>query len=87
MEEENNIDRNWFKKHSETIAVIIALLSGFLWIDSKMDSKFDKVDSRLSVLEKDVAVIKSVLVMKNILPSELCAHGKDKEESHTSIEM
>ena len=82
MDEEKNIDSNWFKKHSETIAVIIALLSGFLWMDSKMDSKFDKVDSRLCALEKEMAIIKTVLTMKNILPSELCSNQKEKDADY-----
>jgi hypothetical protein len=78
MEEENNIDRNWFKKHSETITVIIALLSGFLW----MDSKIERVETRLSALERDVVVIKSFLYVKNILPSEFCKAEKHDSKEH-----
>lgn len=63
----NNVDRNWFKKHSETIMVIASLFGGFLW----MDSKFDKVNDRLSSLDRDVAVIKTVLSIKGINCTEL----------------
>jgi hypothetical protein len=75
MKEDNdeNVDKNWFKKHSETITVMLTLLGGFVWMDSKMDTKFDKVNERLSALEKDVAVIKTVLSLKGINCSELAS--------------
>jgi hypothetical protein len=81
---ENNVDSNWFKKHAETLTVIAALFSGFIWMDSKfstVDSKFDKVSDRLSGLEKDVAVIKTVLSIKGINCNELASsHQESKQE-------
>jgi len=45
---------------------------------TRMDTKFDQVnvrfaqvDTRLGQLEKDVAIIKTVLIMKNMMPPEL----------------
>ena len=51
---------DWIKKHTDTVIVLGAIFSSMLWINGKFNS-----------LEKDVAVIKAVLVMKNIMPNEL----------------
>lgn len=48
------------KKHVDTIFILAALASSFLWMNVKFNS-----------LEKDIAVIKAVLLMKNIMPAEL----------------
>ena len=52
----------FFKKHTDTVVVLTALFAGFLW----MNSKFNE-------LEKDIAVMKTVLIMQKIMPSELAA--------------
>ncbi len=58
---------DWIKKHVDTVIVLGGLLSCVLW----MNGRFNEVDSRFSALEKDVAIIKTVLVMKNIMPCEM----------------
>ena len=60
---------DWFKQHTDTVIVIGALISSMLW----MDGKFNK-------LEMDMAVIKTVLIMKDVMPKELAKdikHGMD----------
>ena len=59
MEKES---RNWFKKHADTVIVLSAICGSFLWMNGKFNA-----------LEKDITVIKTVLIMKNILPTELAA--------------
>ncbi len=51
---------DWFKKHVDTVVVLTAILSSVLW----MNGKFGEI-------EKDITIIKTVLIVKNILPSEL----------------
>ncbi len=51
---------DWFKKHVDTVIVLTAILSSILWMNAKFNS-----------VEKDLAVIKTVLIMKNIMPTEL----------------
>lgn len=75
--ENENLDKNWFSKHAETLTLMITLIVGFVWINEKMDSKFDKVNERLASVEKDIAVIKTVLSLKEINCSELASR-----ESH-----
>jgi len=50
----------WFRKHTDTVIILGAIISSVLW----MNGKFNE-------LEKDMAILKTVLVMKNIMPSEL----------------
>ena len=64
----------WFKKHVDTMAILAGLLSSVLW----MNGKFTDVDKRFNELEKDITVIKTVLVMKNIMPSELAIKRDEK---------
>lgn len=59
--------KSWFKEHADTIAIIGLLLAGFYWADGK----FEKVNERFSTLEKDVTAIKTTLIIKNIMPTDL----------------
>ena len=58
---------DWFKNHTDTVIILTAFAASLMW----MNGKFNNV-------EKDMAVIKAVLVMKNIMPVELakCPHEK-----------
>jgi magnesium-transporting ATPase (P-type) len=58
---------DWFKRHVDTVIVLAALFSGFLWINGK----FNDVDRRLVRIE-------TVLIMKNIMPSGLVAEVEEK---------
>jgi len=55
---------DWFKQHADTIAIITTFIACFWNLNTKIND-----------IEKDVTIIKTVLVMKNIMPSEL---AKDK---------
>lgn len=66
---------DWIKKHVDTVIILSAFGASVLW----MNSQFNGVGSRFSEIEKDLAVIKTVLILKNIMPSEL-AHCHDKKE-------
>lgn len=65
---------DWFKKHVDTVIVLGGILTSVLWMNAKF-----------SLLEKEIAVIKTVLIMKNIYPSELALKNQNnqgfKEES------
>ncbi len=64
----------WFNKHADTVVIIGAIVSSMLWMNGKfneIDHRFSKVDHHFSDVEKEIAIIKTVLIMKNIMPSEL----------------
>ena len=60
---------DWFKKHTDAVIVISVILATTLW----MNTRFNEIDKQFSDLDKEIAVIKTVLIMKEILPKELCA--------------
>ncbi len=59
-----------FKKHIDTIIILTAFASSMLWINGKFND-----------LEKDVVMIKTVLIMRNVMPLELakCDHKNESE--------
>jgi len=65
----------WLKKHADTATVIGAIVGSMLW----MNSQFNLIDRRFSELEKDLAIIKTVLVMKNIMPAEFARNEAEKQ--------
>lgn len=65
----------WAKKHVDTMVVLGGILGSILW----MNTKFTEFDHRLGVIEKDLAVIKTVMIMKNILPPELAKNNASEQ--------
>lgn len=59
----------WLKRHTDLIVMLGAFASAMIW----MNGKFNE-------LEKDMAIIKTVLVMKNIMPAELANCKKEKDQ-------
>ena len=62
----------WVKKHADTVIVLGGILSSMIWVNGK----FEKIDERFSYIEKDLAVMKAVMVMQKIMPAELVAKGE-----------
>lgn len=61
------------KKHVDTVIILGAFASAFLW----MNGSINEVKKEISEIQKEVTIIKTVLLMKNILPAEL-AHKEEK---------
>lgn len=57
----------FFKKHADSVAVIATIVGAVLW----MSSQFTLLHKDLAELDKDIAIIKTVLIMKNVMPAEL----------------
>lgn len=58
---------DWLKKHADSVATIATVVGAVVWMQGRMDTRFNQ-------LEKDIAIIKTVLVMKDILPKELATN-------------
>lgn len=58
---------DWFKKHTDTIVILTGIISSVLW----MNVKFNDIDKNFSKIEKDMAVIKTFMIMQKIMPAEL----------------
>jgi len=53
--------------------VFVAIVSSIIWVNTKLN----EIDARIILLEKDIAVLKTVLIMKNIMPAELVYHKEE----------
>lgn len=51
---------DWFKQHGDTLVILGSFALCFWNMNEKINS-----------IEKDVTVIKTVLILKNIMPNEL----------------
>jgi hypothetical protein len=56
----------WLKKHVDSVIILVGILGATLWMNGKVNE-----------IEKDVAVIKTVLIMKDILPKEIAKNNKE----------
>lgn len=56
---------DWFKKHVDTVIVLSGILGAVLWMNSQFNG-----------LKQDMAIVKTVLIMKNIMPTELAKDTK-----------
>ena len=65
----------WFKKHTDTVMVISAVATSMLW----MNGKFNEIDKQFSSIEREIAVMKAVLIIKNIMPCELAKCNEEKK--------
>jgi hypothetical protein len=57
---------DWFKKHVDTVIILTAFGSAVLW----MNTRFNELD-------KEMTIVKTVLIMKNIMPIELAQQTKE----------
>lgn len=81
IKETSRKKRNWFKQHADTVAILGAFVICFWTLNEKMNDKFNIVDSRFNKIETDLAVIKTVLTLKNIMPTELAKCDKKEEKN------
>lgn len=70
---------DFLKKHADTAFVLSALFSCMLW----MNGKFNTIDGQFKDLDKEISIVKTVLIMKGIMPSELAVqkHELPKDSS------
>lgn len=58
---------DWIKKHTDSVMVIGAIISSMLWMNGKFNH-----------LETELAVMRTVLIMKQIMPIDLAAQTLEK---------
>ena len=82
---------NKIKNHADTVVVLGTLFGGLIWINSqfhsineKINDKFIALTEKISDVEKDISIIKTVLIIKGILPADLIA--KNESEQHENGE-
>jgi hypothetical protein len=55
----------WFRKHTDEMIVLSGIVCSMIW----MNGKFNEI-------ENDIAIIKAVLVIKNIMPQEIASNNE-----------
>jgi hypothetical protein len=68
---------NFVKKHVDTVIVIGGIVTSILW----MNHKFSDVSNRFAAIEKDLAVVKAVLMAQGHLPKELAKIQTTEEKT------
>lgn len=58
---------DWAKKHTDTVIILGGILTSVLW----MNSRFNDMDRRLAKIE-------TVLILKDILPRDLATNKEEK---------
>lgn len=58
---------DWVKKHTDTVIVLGGILTSVLW----MNHQFNSINGRMASIEKDLAIVKTVMIMNGHLPKEL----------------
>jgi ethanolamine utilization cobalamin adenosyltransferase len=60
---------DWFSIHADTFVILGAFATSILWINGKFND-----------LEKDIVMIKTIMIVRNIMPSELAKSPIDCQE-------
>lgn len=79
----------WLKQNVDSIFVLATVVSAVIWITMQMSGikedlsnviihKEQVLDKRMYSIERDVAIIKTILISKDILPSNLTIKEKEK---------
>lgn len=50
----------WIKKHADTVVVLGAIISSIAW----MNVRFSQIDNELSIIKKQLSLIKAALLIK-----------------------
>ena len=70
---------DWFTKHADTAAVLGSVLGAVIWINAQfgdVQTQFGVVHAEISKVKEDVAIIKTILIMKGLMPCELAEKGE-----------
>ena len=71
---------NFFKKHLDTLTILGAIVTSVIWMNGKfneVNDKFLEVYKNLHAIDNRMTKIETVLIVKNIYPSELVAAPVD----------
>jgi hypothetical protein len=76
---------DFLKKHADVAVILTAFAGCMLWMNSQfngIDRRFSEIEMKFaqqfSSIEKDMAVIKTVLIMKEIMPDKLAKYEEGK---------
>lgn len=59
--------KSLFKKHADTLIIIGFICGGLYWTDGKIE----KVNDRITNLEQEVSQVKTVLIIRGMMPESM----------------
>ncbi len=74
----------WMRKHVDSVIILTAVFGSFLWMNSSINSlkdDFSHLQNDFNNLRTDVAVMKAVMIMKNVMPAELAKKVIPEQET------
>jgi hypothetical protein len=66
--------KTWINKHVDTIVILGGILTAVLWMNSNMND----LKNEISLLKTDVAIMKTIMILKNIMPAEMAKCSDEK---------
>lgn len=63
---------DWFSKDVDTVVILGAVIGSMIW----MNTKFNDIHKRFNEIEKDIFIIKTTPIVKNIMPKELAQNDQ-----------
>lgn len=66
---------NWFSKHTDAVIVVGAIVASMLW----MNTQFNDIQREINSLKTDVAIMKTVMLLKNIMPPEMAKCEREEK--------
>lgn len=64
---------DWLSKHADTTTVLAGILGAVCW----MNYSIGTIHEDMAEIKIEMAVIRTVLVMKQIMPNEMAKESKD----------
>ncbi len=80
---------HWFKKHVDTVIVLGGILGSVMWMNGKftqVEQRFSEVERRFSSIDNRLTKIETVMIIKNIMPQEMCT-TKVEEKNNKKIKV
>lgn len=65
---------SFFSKYKDILAFGVSIMGAFYWIHcefKEVNSNIAAINSKLLQVESEIAVIKTVMILKNIMPESL----------------
>jgi hypothetical protein len=64
--------QSFFSKYRDIITFGVSMMGAFYW----MNAEFKEVNRNIMQIDTELSVIKTVLIMKDIMPSKLAKKGE-----------
>lgn len=68
---------DWFKKHADSVAVIVAVVGAAMWMQSSLFKLRIDVERELALVKGEISTVKTVLIVQGHMTKELAKQLDD----------